>query len=331
MSDTSEGPVKFNHPVGITTDRTYLYVADYNNHCIRRINIVTLETETIAGSKIGQAGYGDSNTGLQAQFSYPTGITVNGDYLYVTDSGSNDIRRIEIKTSNHAVITIAGTTRSAGTTDGTGDVATFASPGGITSDGTNLYVADTFNHTIRKIVLPTATSVSASNYTVSTLAGSPHTAGYADGTSSSARFNLPSHITTDGSYLFVADFNNSTIRKIEIATGIVTTLTGLAGHVGEQDGAKNVATFTQPNGITTDGTFLYVTDGNLIGGASAGNTIRRIDKASGEVVTIAGTKGTNGYSDSGLGIFYSPTGITTDGTNLYVSDSNNNVIRIVAP
>ena len=136
-------------------------------------------------------------------------------------------------------------------------------------------MSDYGNHTIRKIVI--------SSRAVVTLAGSAGTAGSADDTKDSARFNLPAHITTDGSNLYVADFRNRTIRKIVIATGTVTTLAGSAGIPGTTDGAGADARFYQPNGITTDGVNLYVTDSSVYA-----NNIRKVVISSGEVNNISG-------------------------------------------
>ena len=110
-------------------------------------------------------------------------------------------------TSAHAnVTTIAGTAGTHGTTDATGAAVRFYLPTGITTDGTNLYVTDGSNHTIRKIVIATGV--------VTTLACTPGDAGSADGTGTAASFYNPSGITTDGTNLYVADTYNNTIRKI---------------------------------------------------------------------------------------------------------------------
>ena len=132
-----------------------------------------------------------------------------------------------------------------------------------TFDGTNLYVTDTLNHRIRKIVID--------NGTVTTLAGQSDN-GSTDATGTSASFNKPIGITTDGTNLYVADYINHRIRKIVISTGSVTTLaggcenvgwpcssSGLAGG-GSTDATGTSASFKYPRGITTDGTNLYVSD-----------------------------------------------------------------------
>jgi sugar lactone lactonase YvrE len=213
------------------------------------------------------------------------------------------------------VTTLAGTAGIIGAADGTGAAARFTGPYGITTDGTNLYVADVGNNTIRKIVIATGA--------VTTIAGTAGpTGGSTDATGAAARFNSPIGVTTDGTNLYVTDSGNNTIRKVVIATGVVTTLAGSAGNAGSTDGFFSAARFDSPIGITTDGTNLYVAD-------AVNNTIRKIVIATASVSTIAGTPGPAGSTDGtgSAASFTNPSGITTDGTNLYVADAGNNTIR----
>ncbi len=217
-------------------------------------------------------------------------------------------------TGTQPVTTIAGLALSYGSADGIGTAARFNLPCGITTDGTNIYVADTYNSTIRKIVISTGA--------VTTLAGSPGITGSADGIGTAARFKKPIGITNDGVNLYVADTSNSTIRKIVISSGLVTTLTGSAGPGWFSEGTGAAARFAGPTGITTDGTNLYVAD-------TVNCIIRKVVISSALVTTVAGTAGVWGWSD-GTGTaarFSYPNGITTDGTNLYVTDSANATIR----
>jgi sugar lactone lactonase YvrE len=212
------------------------------------------------------------------------------------------------------VSTFAGNSVN-GSADGAGTAASFWNPVGITTTGTNLYVTDSGNNTIRRI------SITFNN--VSTVAGSAGQSGLLDGTASAARFNNPQGITTDGRNLYVADSGNNTIRKIEIATEVVTTLAGSAGNAGLADGTGAAARFNNPKGITTDGANLYVAD-------SGNNVIRKIEISTGSVTTIAGSAGGASGSSDGTGstaLFANPQGITMDGANLYITDSNNNTIR----
>ena len=165
----------------------------------------------------------------------------------MADSSNHLIRKIVISTG--VVTTVAGT-GSSGSANGTGTSAGFNNPDGITTDGTNLYVADSYNHLIRKIVISTGE--------VTTVAGTG-SSGSANGTGTSASFDNASGITTDGTNLYVADSNNSLIRKIVISSGVVTTVAG-GGSGRATNGTGTSASFNQPVGITTDGINLYVGD-----------------------------------------------------------------------
>lgn len=285
-------------PRGVTTDGTSLYVADTTNHTIRKIVIATGVVTTLAGTA-GLTGTTNAS-GTVARFNGPKGITTDGTNLYVADTGSGSIRQIVISTG--AVTTIV-------------PAATFAAPAGITYDGIDLYVADTGNHNISKVTLP--------GLLVTPFAGTG-AAGNVNGTgTTSVRFNAPQGLTSRGGNLYVADTGNSDIRVITISGAIVTTLagTGVAGFLNHATGTS--AQFNFPQGITTDGTNLYVAD-------TANHRIRMID-GTGAVTTIAGD-GTGGNVDNATGTsarFYSPSGITTDGTSLFDADTTNNTIRVI--
>jgi sugar lactone lactonase YvrE len=290
----------------ITSDGTNLYVADYQNNMIRKIEIATGVVSTLAGT--GAAGAQDG-AGETATFNAPYGITTDGTNLYVADEFNNKIRKIMIATG--AVSSLTGATNTIGATgaaDGAGATATFDYPVGITTDGANLYVTDFLNNKIRKIVIATGVVSSLTGATNTTIAP-----GAADGTGATATFYSPEGITTDGTNLYVVDTYNNKIRKIVIATGAVSSLTGAtntASAIGAADGAGATATFYFPYGITTDGTNLYVVD-------EFNNKIRKIVIATGVVSSLTGATATFNY----------PYGITTDGTNLYVADTGNSKIR----
>ena len=214
------------------------------------------------------------------------------------------------------VETIAGSAGQRGSDDGTADSARFSGPGGITTDEESLFVADTGNHTIRRIVIATRE--------VSTMAGSPGIAGVIDGNGSAARFNHPSGIATDGTNLYIADTGSSTIRKLVIASGDVTTIAGTAGDAGANDGIGSAARFDHPGGIATDGTYLYVAD-------TRNSTIRRIVVLTGEVTTIAGEAGSVGSVDeTGTAARFNwPSSITSRDGRLFVADTVNCTIRSI--
>jgi sugar lactone lactonase YvrE len=226
---------------------------------------------------------------------------------------NHSIRKIAIATG--AVTTLAGREGgNFGDQDGIGSEAGFFYPAGITTDGINLYVADSYNHAVRKIVIATKS--------VSTLAGSM-SSGSADGTGTDAEFNLLKGITIADENLYVTDTSNTTIRKIVISSGAVTTFAGIVdSSLGDEDGIGTEASFAYPTGITSDGSNLYVVD-------SSSNTVRKIVIATREVTTIAGTAPRFGHVDdtAEAARFDFPVSITTDGKSLYISDRDNNAIR----
>jgi len=268
-----------------------------------------LSLSTVVTTLAGTGSSGSANgTGTSASFNNPRGITTDGTNLYVADQGNHLIRKIVISTG--AVTTVAGT-GSSGSANGTGTSASFYNPRGITTDGTNLYVADQGNHLIRKIVISTGA--------VTTVAGTG-SSGSANGTGTSASFYNPIGITTDGTNLYVEDYTNHLIRKIVISTGAVTTVAG-TGSSGSANGTGTSASFYNPIGITTDGTNLYVADGS-------NHLIRKIVISTGAVTTLAGTGSSGSANGTGTSAsFNNPKGITTDGTNLYVADYTNHLIR----
>jgi hypothetical protein len=309
---------RFSGPSGITTDGTNFYIADATNYTIRKVVIATGEVSTVAG-KARESGYQDG-VGTAARFQVIRAITTDGTNLYVVDEDT--IRKVVIQTGT--VSTIAGKNGVKGSTDGIGEAASFNNSipdyrNDITTDGTNLYIADAGNHVIRKIDLAT--------HRVSTLAGSTGMSGNNDGTGTSAKFNSPQGITTDRQNLYISDTVNHTIRKIALDTNEVTTLAGSVGNSGST--AFNIyftdtnARFSWPMGLTTDGEYLYVTN-------VGSHTISKVKIASKWAKRIAGiADGWAGVADgaSASARFYNPRGIVLVGSNLYIADSGNDSIR----
>ena len=157
---------------------------------------------------------------------------------------------------------------------------------------------------------------------VTTLAGNPGSSGFANGTGTTAKFNAPWSITTDGTNIYVADYSNHLIRRIVISSGVVTTFAGTQGITGSTNGTGTSARFSKPAGITSDGNNLYLADRD-------NHLIRKIVISSGVVTTLAGSAGNSGTTDAtGTSAkFYEPISCTTNGTNLYVSDYYNHTIR----
>ncbi|MDD5057446.1 MAG: IPT/TIG domain-containing protein [Sideroxydans sp.] len=299
LTGTTTSPIATTlyYPNGIATDGIYLFVADTIMGAVRKVNIATGAVTTVA-------------TG----FSRPYGITTtDGITLYVANNYGHTIVKVDVATG--AVTPFVGTANTSGSTDGVGAAARFYYPQGITTDGTNIFVADYFNHTIRKIDIATAT--------VSTLAGLAGSLGGGDGVGSAARFHLPYDVTTDGTSVFVSDSGRGTVRKIDIASQTVTTLAGLAGSFGSTDGVGSAARLGTPTGITCDGSNLFVTDYYY-------NNIRQVNIASGTVTTVAGVANISAATVDGNATttrFNGPAAATTDGVSLYVVDQLGGTIR----
>jgi ELWxxDGT repeat protein len=321
-------PSSFNTPSATAVDAEgNVYVLDTPNHTIRRISASGLVT-TLAG-RPGVAG-GENGAGINATFRSPEGIAVDGNgNIYVADTGNHAIRRIN---SLGIVTTVVGSIGNQGTTNGTGANTRLRSPRGvaINAAGSVMFIADSGNHTLRRVTLTTtpATPALAETVTanVSLMAGSAQVSGSDNGTGSGAKFNNPTSIVMDNSRTaYVTDTGNHTIRRVTEG-GTVTTLAGTAGSTGSQNGTAAAALFNSPRGIAVEpsGSNIYVAD-------TANHLIRRITTA-GVVTTLAGLAGVAG-SVEGTGIaanFSSPRGIAFRGNLLYVGDTQNHVVRTVS-
>jgi sugar lactone lactonase YvrE len=314
-ADGTDGAARFYYPQAVATDAAgNVYVADAGNNTIRKITPAGVVT-TLAGLA-GSPGSADG-TGSGAQFNQPSGVATDAaGNVYVADTYNHTIRKI---TPAGVVSTLAGIAGSSGSGDGTGNAAQFNYPWGVATDSAgNVYLADRWNHTIRRI---TPAGV------VTTLAGLAGYGGSADGTGSAARFDYPAGVLTDAAgNVYVADSQNQTIRKIT-PSSVVTTLAGLAASSGSADGTGSAARFYGPYGVASDSAGnLYVADSN-------NHTIRQISPA-GVVSTLAGLAGSSGSAD-GAGSaarFYYPQGVATDSAgNLYVADFYNHTIRMLTP
>ena len=312
-ADGTGSAARFYTPLGVAVDRdANVFVADYDNGTIRKVTPGGV-VSTVAG--LARAYGSADGTGGAARLNGPSGIAIDGTgNLFVTDYSNSNIRKI---TPEAVVTTVAGMSGVTGTADGTGAVARFNSPQGITIDAAgNFFVADTFNNLIRKMTPAGA---------VTTFAGDG-AAGSADGTGRAARFLAPYGVAVeaDGN-LVVADANNHSIRRISPAAEVVTFV-GPGGTFGSSDGSGTAARFNYPQAITEDddGT-LFVSDGY-------NSTIRRVTPA-GQVTTFAGSVGNSSYVNgaSTVARFGFPAGIAaTGGGNLVVLDQIFSTVRTVS-
>jgi hypothetical protein len=309
-----------------------VYVADTSNHTIRKVTPGGLVT-TIAGLA-GVTGSANGN-GNAARFSYPFGVTADSaGNVYVADSGNGTIRKLTPLGTNWAVTTLAGQPGSYGSTDGTGGVARFNFPVGVTVDSAGvLYVVDPDNQNIRKITPVGTTCV------VTTLAGDASIkdafgnplGGYADGTNRTARFKRPFGVAVDSvGNLYVADEGNSVVRKLTLegTNWVVTTIAGVALLPGSTDGIGSAARFDFPFSVAVDASAnVYVAD-------TTSDAIRKLTLVGTNwVVTTAAGRGGNYGSAEGVGSsarFAGPSGLAVDSAgNTYVADQLNHAIRKV--
>lgn len=218
--------------------------------------------------------------GTPAALRGPRSLVFDGDgSAIVADSQNHRIVRVDL--ADGTVTAIAGQLGEVGHRDG--DRALFSYPVGLALDGAGrLYVADWGNHTVREVTLATGR--------VRTVAGRAGRGGHADGMRGVARLDGPSCVALDGGALYVVESIGLVVRRIDLASGRVTTLAGRYKAAGAADGAGARARFDHhwssalgelPCGLAVAGEDLYLTD-------SGNHTVRRIARATGEVTTIAG-------------------------------------------
>jgi sugar lactone lactonase YvrE len=218
---------QFDTVSSVTTDGASLvFVADTGNNMIRMID----NAVAVSGfSGTGVAGLANGAAGV-AQFNGPRGVTLAAAVVYVADTANNCVRAVD---NVGAATTLGGSTVS-GFVDG--PQGTFYAPEGVAVDGSTIYVADTGNHAIRKIV----------GGLVSTVAGTGES-GSADATGVAASFSSPGELAIDSTgHLFVADRGNDKVRAVLLATSVSTTVAAIAGA-----GARGVA-------LRADGSMLVV-------------------------------------------------------------------------
>ena len=257
-NDGTGSNARFHTPGGAAVDSAgNAYVADTDNYTIRRVTPSGVVT-TLAGLA-GSPGSADG-TGSSARFLNPGGVAVDSaGNVYVADIGNYTIRKVTPVGTNWVVTTLAGFPGILGNADGTGSAARFYNPYCVAVDSAgNVYVTDEGNDTIREV------SPVGTHWVVRTLAGLAGSPGTNDGTGSAARFWYPWGVAVDRvGNVYVGDYYNSTIREVTpVGTNwVVTTLAGLAGSPGTNDGTGSAARFLSPSGVAVDSVGnIYVAD-----------------------------------------------------------------------
>lgn len=280
---------------GISTDGVNIYLAVYDNHTIAKLVISTGVFTTIAGT-VGVSGSSDG-FGTAATFRNPGGLVYLNNMLYITDTLNGKIRAMDLATGNI-------TTMASG----------LANPYGITTDGTFLY----FNQDFK------VNSLKIADNSLAIIVGNAN--GYVDGGIGVGKLGSASGaIAYDGTYLYLNDRSNCSIRKIDIIPRTITTIVGSLPPTvscGTLDGIGTTALVQSTDGIVSDGTNLFFAE------SDTSSRIRKITLSTMDVTTLVGIAGIGDLDGGGtIAKINAPAHITSDGTNLYFADYVNSKVK----
>ena len=308
-------------PSGVAVDHVgNLYIADTGNHRIRRVD-ASGTISTVAGTGEGSYAYrGEGGPAVVADLRHPGGVAVDSSgNLYIADTVNHGIRRVDL---SGIITTIAGT--GDGGYSGDGGPAVLAKiwrPSDVAVDHAgNLYIADTWNHRIRRV---------DTSGTISTVAGTGEGGFTVDsGPATAAQLNQPLGVAVGGDgNLYIADYDNHRISRVDLSVGTMTPIAGnlRQGYSGDSGPAVE-ARLRHPSGVAADGEgVVYVAD-------TWNSRIRQVD-AHGSIASIAGTGVRGGTGDGGpadKARLHLPSGLAMDGAgNVYVADVRNHRIRIL--
>lgn len=298
------------------------FIADSGSHRVRRVDARTQIITTVAGT--GTIDYSrDGGLATASGLAYPLGIAIDSaGNLYIADSGTDRVRKVDAR---GIITTVAGT----GVTDYEGDggpavEARLNTPQALAFDGSgNLLIADTYNRRIRKLDFR--------DKKIYLVAGNGNSEFSSDGQKATeSSLGMPTGLAVDKSgNIYVADVEHNRIRKVDAATGIMTTYAGSGseGYSGDGGPATSASLF-QPRAIAFDRA------GNLYIADAANDVVRRVDGATRIISTVAGN-GNRGFGQdqvppTATSLSY-PEGVAVDSAgSLYIADSSNHRIRKIA-
>ena len=292
------GP-RLDFPAGLATDGRAVYVANSRNNTVEAIDLTTRSLRIVAG-KLFQEGSNDG-VGEAARFNSPDGMTINGQNLYLCDTNNSDIRQDQRQRRPSPRLRARRISGAPKTAPARPRISTC--PTQIATDGTSLYVADSGNSAIRRITL--------ADFKVKTIGGQAGTSGKTEGGPNKSLFSGPRGVAVDKKAIYVADTGNDVIRKIDISSLETSTIAG-TGEEGDKDGPALQAQFNNPGAICTDGSFLYILDAD-------NHSIRKMDLNANTVTKLTLV---NGHIGSGCAL-------TSDGKQLYFSDTTENAVEVV--
>ncbi len=307
-ADGTNASAQFDYPEGVAVDRAgNLYVADYNNHCVRKVDTNGIITTVVGNRTEGHTPPTFTGQATNTQIAAPYALAINSNgNLFLSDSHFNQVLRVN---ANGLVNTLAGP----GTT-----LNLLSAPDGLACDGANnLYIADRNNNCIRKIGV---------NGNITTVAGGGSS--LADGVlATNARVFAPEAVAVDANgNLYISIDGQSVVRKVD-TSGVITTVAGNGSFGFSGDGrAATSAALNYPAGLVVDAA------GNLFIADTANNRVRRVDTNS-IIATVAGTGVAGYFGDGGQAVdawLNSPDGLALDPAgSLYVADTANNRVRKV--
>jgi sugar lactone lactonase YvrE len=319
VNGTSTG-ITLNYPWGIVGDPSgNIFVGNQSDNAVQELVISSSLVNIFAGT--GTAGYnGDGIPANTAELNNPEGVARDSaGNVYIADPYNCIIRKVDTAGN---ISTVAGIPSSC-TYGGDGGPATSANlyyPAGVAIDpSNNLYIADTYNHIIRKV----------SGGTITTVAGTPQINGYSGdgGPATGAKLTYPADMKVDSAgNIYIADQYNHRIRKVSATTGNISTVAGNGAAGFSGDGIATQNSLYYPLGISLDA------NDNLFIADQYNTRVRMVD-GGGTMTTVAGN-GTPAFAgDGGPAInasLYYPFGVYVDGTgNLFVTDAYNFRVREV--
>lgn len=313
VSAPRETPLQYPGKIVVDPESARLVVADTNHH---RLVLASLAGDLIATIGRGQAGTADGPFDA-ATFRQPQGVVLEGDVIYVADTGNHVVRRVDL--ARRTVETVLGSGKQARELNvpGYGRSVPLNSPWGLHRQGRNLYIAMAGFHQIWHADLSTGY--------VEPFAGSGREA-WVDDIHVDAAFGQPSGLAGNGQWLYVADTEVNALRRLSLDPDGVTTTVAGGGlfNFGDADGHGLAVKLQHPLGVAAMRDQVFIAD-------TYNHKIKQFDPASGGVRSLAGT-GAAGYRDGAFeqALFYEPGGISAGGDGrLYVADTNNHRVRVL--
>ncbi len=326
-SDVADGgaatAAQLSSPASVAVDSdNNIYIADANNHRIRRVDATTGNITTVAGD--GASGYGgDGGPATSAQLNAPRGVAVDGDgNIYIADVNNQRVRKVTASTG--VITTVAGDgTSGYGGDGGPATEAQLNTPWDVALDGDgNIYIADRINKRVRKVTVSTGV--------ISTVAGGGTGAYATGGAATSANIGILTGVAVDSAGNIYIAMQQSRVFKVTVSTGMISLAAGTGAHSYTGDGGQaTAATLRFPFGVAVDSSNnIYIAD-------TLNNRIRKVTASTGVISTVAGSSGTPGDSgDGGLAtaatMYYPQGSVAVDSSgNLYIADTLNGRVRKV--